>query len=112
MSEHIEFARHLRRSQTSAEDIFWSEVRNRRFLKLKFRRQVPISKYFADFVCESEKLVVELDDVSHADRIEYDLERTTILEDHGYRVIRFSNTEVYEDIDGVMESLVRFVGQS
>ena len=112
MSEHIEFARHLRRNQTSAEDIFWNEVRNRRFLKLKFRRQVPISKYFADFVCESEKLVVELDDVSHADRIEYDLERTKVLEDNGYRVIRFSNTDVYEDIDGVMESLVRFVGQS
>ena len=112
MSEHIEFARHLRRNQTSAEDIFWNEVRNRRFLKLKFRRQVPISKYFADFICESEKLVVELDDVSHADRIEYDLERTKVLEDNGYRVIRFSNTDVYEDIDGVMESLVRFVGQS
>ena len=112
MSEHIEFARHLRKNQTSAEDIFWNEVRNRRFLKLKFRRQVPISKYFADFVCESEKLVVELDDVSHADKMEYDLERTKILEDHGYRVIRFSNTEVYDDIDGVMESLVRFVGQS
>jgi len=112
MSEHIEFARFLRRNQTNAEDIFWAEVRGRRFLKLKFRRQVPISKYFADFVCESEKLVIELDDASHADRIEYDAERTKVLEDNGYRVIRFSNTDVYDDIDGVMESLIRFVGQS
>ena len=69
-------------------------------------------KYFVDFLCESEKLVIELDDVSHADKIEYDLKRTEVLEDLGYRVIRFSNTEVYEDIDGVMDSLVRFVGQS
>jgi len=112
MAEHIKFARHLRKNQTSAEEIFWNEVRNRRFLKLKFRRQVPISKYFADFVCESEKLIIELDDVSHADKMEYDAERTRILENYGYRVIRFSNTEIYEDIDGVIESLVRFVGQS
>ena len=100
MSESIEFERHLRRKQTAAEDIFWNEVRNRRFLKLKFKRQVPISKF------------VELDDVSHAGKVEYDLERSRILEDHGYRVIRFTKADVYDDIDSVMESLTRFVGQS
>jgi len=112
MSERVEFARHLRRKQTAAEDILWNEVRGRRFLKLKFKRQVPVSKYFADFICESEKLVIELDDAGHEDKIDYDLERSKVLEDHGYRVIRFLNADIYDDIDSVMESLTRFVGQS
>ena len=112
MSERIKFARHLRRQQTDAETIFWEEVRGRRFLKLKFKRQVPISKYFADFVCESEKLVVEIDDSSHQDKKEYDQKRSSVLQGHGYRVIRFTNEDVYDDIDEVMESLSRFVGQS
>jgi len=112
MSEIIEFARHLRRTQTAAEDIFWNEVRGRRFLNLKFKRQVPVAKYFADFLCESEQLIIELDDASHEDKIEYDLERSRVLENHGYRVIRFLNADIYEDIDGVMESLTRFDGQS
>ncbi|MBL4870048.1 MAG: DUF559 domain-containing protein, partial [Robiginitomaculum sp.] len=54
-------ARNLRRDQTKPEDMFWHEVRNRNFLGLKFRRQVPIGKYIADFVCEQEKLIIELD---------------------------------------------------
>ncbi len=112
MNERVKFARYLRRKQTSAETIFWNEVRGRKFLNLKFKRQVPISKYFADFVCESEKFVVELDDASHEDKIEYDLERSIVIEDHGYRIIRFLNADIYEDIDAVMESLTRFVGQS
>ena len=112
MSERVEFARHLRQKQTAAEDVFWNEVRGRRFLNLKFKRQVPVSKYFADFLCESEHLIVELDDAGHEDKKDYDLERSKRLEDYGYRVIRFMNADIYEDIDGVMESLTRFVGQS
>lgn len=105
LNEHIDFARKLRRNQTEAETLFWAEVRNRRFHNYKFRRQVPIDNYFADFLCEAEKLIVELDDVSHADRIAYDMKRTAKLNKVGYRVIRFTNADVYEDLDGVMEHL-------
>ena len=54
MMDPISFARHLRQNQSSAEDLFWREVRGRRFCGLKFRRQVPIEGYFADFLCEHE----------------------------------------------------------
>ena len=105
LDEHIQFARQLRRNQTSAEDVFWVEVRNRRFHNYKFRRQVPIDKYFADFVCESRKLVVEVDDISHADKIDYDVKRTQVLNDHGYKVIRFTNSDIYDNLEAVLDQL-------
>ena len=79
----IKRARNLRRDQTKPEDIFWNEVRNRNFLGLKFRRQVPIDKYIADFVCEQEKLIIELDGDQHAENEISDEYRTQILESHG-----------------------------
>ena len=99
------FARQLRQNETEAEAIFWAEVRGRQFKGLKFKRQVPINKYFADFVCEEKKVVIELDDRSHDQKIEADKERTKILEKYGYRVIRIANEEIYENLDGVFEFL-------
>ncbi len=107
---NIQNARRLRREQTKPEDIFWHEVRNRNFLGLKFRRQVPIDKYIADFVCEQEKLIVELDGDQHAENEEYDEARTRVLESHGYRVIRFWNGDIYKNLDGVFEELRHLVG--
>lgn len=106
----VKFARALRKNQTRAEDIFWREVRNRLFLNLKFRRQVPIGKYIVDFVCEQEKLIIELDGDQHAENEAYDEKRTQMLENHGYRVVRFWNGDLYEDIDGVFEELTHLVG--
>ncbi len=106
----VEKARNLRRDQTKLEDIFWNEVRNRNFLGLKFRRQMPIDKYIADFVCEQEKLIIELDGDQHAEQTEYDEQRTQILESHGYRVIRFWNADIYKDINSVFEELTHLVG--
>lgn len=109
LDEHITFARKLRRDQTAAEDLFWNEVRNRRFHNYKFRRQAPIDKYFADFLCESEKLIAELDDISHSDKKVYDKQRTYALNKAGYRVIRFTNADVYDDLAGVMEQLYLYL---
>ncbi len=108
----VKRARQLRRNQTRAEDIFWREVRNRNFLSLKFRRQVPIDKYIADFVCEQEKLIIELDGDQHAQNEAYDEERTRVLEKHGYRVVRFWNGELYEDLDSIFEELTHMVGDA
>ena len=72
---------------------------------LKFKRQVPINRFFADFVCEQKKIVVELDDIGHDQKQKKDAERTKILEAHGYRVIRFANEEIYEDLDAVLAEL-------
>lgn len=108
--DSLTFARHLRKNQTDAETLFWQEVRNRRFKGLKFRRQVPISRFTVDFLCESEKLIVEIDDSLHEDRKAYDQERTEILNAHGYRVIRFTNADIYDDIVAVLDRLFDFVG--
>ena len=109
--DSVTFARHLRKNQTDAESLFWSEVRNRRFKNLKFRRQVPIDRFTVDFLCESEKLIVEIDDSRHEDRKIYDNNRTEILNKNGYRVIRFTNADIYEDIVAVLDRLFDFVGQ-
>jgi very-short-patch-repair endonuclease len=106
----IQNARRLRRDQTKAEDIFWQEVRNRNFLGLKFRRQVPIGKYIADFVCEPEKLIIELDGNQHAEHETHDENRTQKLEDHGYRVVRYWNADIFKDLDGVFTELTKLVG--
>ena len=101
----VKFARQLRRNESKAETIFWNAVRNRQFLNLKFRRQVPIDKYFADFVCEEKKIIIELDDIGHDQKIVQDKARTEVLARHGYRVIRFANEEIYEDLDAVLAEL-------
>jgi len=102
MMDAVKFARHLRKNESKAETLFWNAVRNRQFMGLKFKRQVPIHRFFADFVCERKKIIVELDDIGHDQKQEEDAERTKVLETHGYRVIRFANEEIYEDLDAVL----------
>lgn len=106
----VERARKLRREQTDAEILFWSEVRNRQFQGLKWRRQVPIGRYIADFVCEMEKLIVELDGSQHLDTVEYDEARTQVLEKHGYRVLRFWNEDLYKHPDFVWAEIENSIG--
>ena len=100
-------ARKLRRTQSNSETIFWREVRGRLLAGFKFRRQVPIDKYIVDFVCESAKLIVELDGHQHADTEDADKARTAVLESKGYRVIRFWNAEIYDNLDGVISEVLR-----
>jgi very-short-patch-repair endonuclease len=88
-------ARRLRRGQTLAGEKLWTIVRGRRLDGFKFRRQVPIDRYFADFVCRDAHLIVELDGPSHEDRAEQDAARTEVLERCGYRVLRFNNETVW-----------------
>lgn len=106
-STKIKLARKLRRTQSNAEAIFWREVRGRLLAGFKFRRQVPMDNYIVDFVCESAKLIVELDGHQHADTVEADLARTTVLETKGYRVARFWNDDVYDNLDGVINEVLR-----
>ena len=100
-----DFAKHLRKNRTPAEDLIWHGVRNRRCGGYKFRRQVSIDHYVVDFLCIAKKLVVEIDGVSHEGREGYDAVRTQHLEQRGYHVIRFSNDDVYEDVDAVIEAI-------
>jgi len=68
----------------------------------KFSRQMPIGPYFADFVCRAERLVVEIDDRSHDLKWRGDAARTAWLEGQGYRVVRFTNVDVRDRLDGVL----------
>ncbi|MDG2530528.1 endonuclease domain-containing protein [Caulobacter endophyticus] len=99
-------ARRLRRDQTLAEKTMWALVRNRRLGGFRFLRQLPIDRYFADFVCEAGKLVVELDGASHEGREDYDERRTETLELFGYVVLRFPNERVLSDPGGIGDEIL------
>lgn len=98
-------ARRLRRDWTRAEARLWLALRNRKLDGFKFRRQVPIDRYFADFACIEAKLVVELDGGQHVDRAECDAARTAVLEHCGFHVLRFWNRSVLTEIDGVLRTI-------
>ncbi|MGO9173422.1 MAG: endonuclease domain-containing protein [Rhodomicrobium sp.] len=99
-------ARKLRRQETDAERKLWSRIRDRQFLGLKFRRQVPVCGYVADFLCHEAKLIVELDGGQHAERGEEDTLRTKTLNEAGFLVLRFWNNDVLANTDGVLTALV------
>jgi len=84
----------------------WSQLRDRRFLGLKFKRQVPIDRFVVDFICVDANLIIEIDGGQHAERADADRERTRILESMGYLVLRFWNNDVLQNIDGVLESMI------
>jgi very-short-patch-repair endonuclease len=103
-------ARVLRRNSTDVEQTMWRLLRDRRFVGVKFRRQVPIGPYVADFASIQHRLIVELDGGQHADRIS-DARRDAFLVDQGWRVVRFWNNEVIENRNGVLERLLHFVAE-
>jgi FdhD protein len=104
-------ARRLRGQGTDVERILWRGLRER-VTPWKFRRQHPIGRHIADFACPAGKLVIELDGGQHAERVAADGERSIEIATHGYRVIRFWNNEVIENLDGVLEIIRRELGDS
>jgi very-short-patch-repair endonuclease len=100
-------ARSLRAPQTSAEEKLWQALRNRRLARWKFRRQHPIDRYIVDFVTLDGRLIVEVDGVTHStsSEIKRDQARTEVLEACGFLVVRVSNTDVYENLEGVLEMI-------
>jgi very-short-patch-repair endonuclease len=103
----LERARQLRRSSTDAERKLWGRLRNRQLEGLKFRRQVPLFGFYADFFCESANLIIELDGGQHASQAERDANRTKTLQEAGMIVVRFWNNDVMDNIEGVLGEIVR-----
>jgi very-short-patch-repair endonuclease len=87
------------------ESILWRILRNRLAGGFKFRRQHPVGSYIVDFACVACKLAVEVDGESHLSRRRYDEQRTRFLEASGWRVLRFWNTEIYDDLEPVQEAI-------
>lgn len=99
-------AKILRKRQTEAEKKVWSSLRDRRLKNQKFRRQVAMGPYIADFVCHEAKLIIEIDGGQHSVQENKDAQRTDWLNKEGYKVVRFWNNEVIENLEGVLERIV------
>ncbi|MET0239809.1 MAG: DUF559 domain-containing protein [Sphingobium sp.] len=104
----IGYAKSMRQSATEPEQRLWLALRAKRFSNLKFRRQKVIGPYIVDFACRDPMLVIEVDGDTHGDARTYDAKRTAFLEQQGYQVIRFSNLDVMENLEGILTSLAGF----
>ena len=99
-------ARENRRNPTPAEKKLWFEIlRLRQFASYKFLRQKPVAGYIVDFYCSELCLVIEIDGESHADSVEYDAERTRVLQSLGLTVVRYTNDDVMSNIQGIHDHL-------
>jgi very-short-patch-repair endonuclease len=98
----LEFAKEMRREMTEPERRLWYRLRAKRFGGAKFRRQQVIGRYIADFACRSPMLVIEVDGETHAESAAVDALRTAYLSERGYRVLRFLNTDIMRNMDGVL----------
>ena len=103
--KRAERARSLRRALTPAEFVLWKRLRDRQLGGFKFVRQEPIDRYYVDFVCREQRLVIELDGGQHSER-PADRQRDDELYALGYRVIRVWNNDVIENLDGVLQMLL------
>jgi very-short-patch-repair endonuclease len=99
--QRIELARALRRDMTDAERKLWACLRQRQVSGCRFRRQVPVGPYVADFACIEKRLVVEVDGGQHCDS-RTDPSRDRYLRSQGFRVLRLWNHDVLMNIDGVV----------
>src|SRR4051812_18440477 len=98
-------ARELRHAQTPAEHRLWQHLRDQQLAGYKFRRQHPVGRFIADFYCPVARLVVEVDGESHLAQAEYDAARTEWLQQYGFHLLRFTNVEVYEQLEGVLTAI-------
>lgn len=103
----------LRRNMTAAEKILWENLRNRKMEGLRFRRQHPIDIFVVDFFCYVKMLVVEVDGVIHDEinQAERDKQRTILLKRFNIRVIRFTNKQVLQEIEMVLENIRKAIAQ-
>jgi very-short-patch-repair endonuclease len=103
-------ARRLRREDTVAEARLWNVLRAHRLGGWKWKRQVPWGPYFLDFLCRDAGLVVEVDGGQHSEAAGYDARRTDFIERSGLRVLRFWNSDVLQNRDGVCQTILEACG--
>ncbi len=100
-------ARNLRKNMTDAEKRLWSRIRRKQLKEIQFYRQKNIGDYIVDFYCPSAKLIVEIDGGQHysGDTRTKDQKRDEFLNRLGFKVLRFSNSDVFENIEGVVQKI-------
>jgi very-short-patch-repair endonuclease len=99
-------ARQLRKEPTPAEAKLWEYLRRNKLNGVNFRRQHAIGRYVVDFCTLKKKLIIELDGSQHLDVVEYDEDRTLYLQSQGYKVIRYWNNQVMNDLEGIIKSII------
>ena len=102
-------ARELRKNSTPAEKILWNHLRNRQLYGLKFRRQHPIPPFIVDFYCAKIHLVIEVDGEIHNFQQDQDQSRQEWLEENGYKVIRFTNDQIFNQLDWVLTEIINTI---
>jgi len=112
ISRILSNARDLRKNLTDTEKLLWQLLRGEQ-LGVKFRKQHPVGNYIADFACLDPKLIIELDRGQHNEEsnVKKDAARTAFLEEQGFKVVRFWNNEVSENIEGVLETIYAAITQ-
>lgn len=98
-------ARELRQNMTPAEKVLWQALRANRLNGIHFRRQQVIDGFIVDFYCHAANLVVEVDGGIHLQQVESDRKREQALTERGFRVLRFQNEQVFNDLDGVLAQI-------
>lgn len=103
----------LRRNMTKAEFILWQKLKGKQLEGVKFRTQYSVGQFIVDFYCTELKLAIEIDGESHflLGAQEYDQERQAFIESVGIRFLRFTNDEVYGNLEGVLERIIQKIGE-
>lgn len=111
MNKLTELAKTLRKNSTPQERLLWKILRNSNINNLKFRRQYPIGNYIVDFICKEKLLIIEIDGGQHNDdnHRQYDIERTKYLTSRGFRVLRFWNSDINNNISGVYKEILKWI---
>jgi very-short-patch-repair endonuclease len=106
-----EYAKNLRRNMTDAEKLLWSKIRGKQLKGYQFYRQKPIGDYIVDFYCPKADIIIEVDGGQHysTEGKQKDEVRDNYIGKLGLRVLRFSDRDVFENLDGVMEVIWRYL---
>jgi very-short-patch-repair endonuclease len=99
------------KNRMNMERILWFYLRNHQLMNMKFERQVPIGTYTAEFICDEKKLIIEVDEGREALHPEPDSRRDRWIEGHGFKILRFCDHEVLENIEGVIYAILECGGE-
>jgi very-short-patch-repair endonuclease len=100
-------AHSLRQRMTPAEAVLWQRLRANQLSGLHFRRQHVLFGFIVDFYCHETRLIVEIDGEVHSLQKEFDLQREAILSGRGLRMIRFTNQQVHQDIESIIQEITK-----
>ncbi|PKP39782.1 MAG: DNA methylase [Bacteroidetes bacterium HGW-Bacteroidetes-13] len=104
-------AQELRKNQTPAEQSLWERIRKKQ-LGAEFHRQVPILDYIVDFYCHEIGLAIEVDGLIHETQFLEDAKRQGKMEEQGVKFLRYTNQEIYEDLESILEGIKEVVRAS